>query len=82
MTSNNRPLGNVQAIVLRSLTAWNNIEADRPYPGGGWIYDTHGGTVRVLGSLAKRGLAELRDNRRWYITEAGRDVLRQPKEGS
>lgn len=45
-----RPMGDNQIGVLRALY-------ERPYPGG-WCWDNHSTTVRILNSLVRRGYAE------------------------
>lgn len=45
-----RPMGDNQIGVLRALY-------ERPYPGG-WCWENHSTTVRILNSLVRRGYAE------------------------
>lgn len=80
MTTNTRPLGENQKFMLRSM---HEHHGDKWYAGCGWIWDTHSVTVRMLDSLVKRGLAEVKDEpiyrlaqgnktyRVYRLTEAG-----------
>lgn len=64
-----RPLGDVQKRCLHRL-----VETGR-WPGG-WVWDTHKGTAKILDTLVKRGLAEHTDDGgfhgRYTPTDAGR----------
>lgn len=59
-----RPLGKVQQAVLRNLR-----EHGRWSAGCGWLWDTYGGTKRVLDGLVKRGLVTTRQT----MTVSGRN---------
>jgi hypothetical protein len=71
-----RPLGGNQKSILRSLVYdYMPGSSDRPYPGGGWVWDNHSTTVRLLESLVRRGLV-MKDNCDQYrLTAEGRDVV-------
>lgn len=49
-------LGSNQKSILDSL-------ANRPYPGGGWVWSNHSETIRLCESLVKRGLVTRREVR-------------------
>lgn len=81
-----RPLGKTQIGVLRALAGRTDLsDRPRPYPGGGWIWDTPSHTVRILESLTGRGLVDVTgehrgimgDFRRWHINDAGREAISQ-----
>lgn len=50
-----RPLGDTQQAVLRALH-----QHQRWYAGCGWVWDTPSGTERLLQSLERRGLVQVR----------------------
>ena len=62
-----RPLTDRQQSVLRST-------ANTGYPDGGWLYDTHSGTVRILESLRMRCLVE-KSGHKYTVTDEGRKWL-------
>jgi hypothetical protein len=68
-----RPLGKVQAAVLRNLR-----EHGRWSRGCGWLWDTHSNTARILDGLVARGLATTRQ----AMTVSGRDgvTIYEPTE--
>lgn len=72
-----RPLGRVQKGVLESLNRRGS------YPGG-WVWDTHSNTLRVLDGLVKRGLVSVSERAAfgrsgtftsYRITDEGREAL-------
>ncbi len=74
-----RPLGSNQISVLRSLRDYS------PYPGG-WFWDNHSGTVRILESLVKRGLVDKKHpNPRlravYTINDAGKQNISERSDG-
>lgn len=81
----NRPpdpdgLGPNQIGILRSLAGVSTAGSrggvhERPYPGGGWVWDTDSKTRRLLDSLVKRKLAAWGDDHRCRLTEAGHSVV-------
>jgi len=80
-----RPLGENQAYALKCLSEYND---GTWYPGARWVWDNLSGTVRLLDSLVKRGLAtkEIRRYTRipedypfYTITEAGRAALKESR---
>lgn len=64
-----RPLTASQQGVLLAL-----LEHGK-WPGG-WIWNTHSGTLRICEALCARGLAEKKDDK-FFITEDGRRALEQ-----
>lgn len=64
-------LGNVQKDVLAS------VKEHGGYPGG-WMWDTPSHTVRVLDSLVKRGLVDLKAGN-YKLNEAGNALLEELK---
>lgn len=65
-----RPLGETQRSVLRSL-------AKSRYPGG-WLWDTHSGTVRILESLYQRCLVD-KSGGVYTINDAGRAAISEAR---
>jgi hypothetical protein len=61
-----QPLGKKQKSILESLKGHKLY-----YPGCGWYWDTPSGTVKLLESLVKRGLArKVREKRSVYSSRA------------
>lgn len=50
-----RELGDRQRSCLRALASHGH------YPGTGWLYDNHSGTIKILESLVRRGLVDKED---------------------
>jgi hypothetical protein len=72
-------LGPNQIGILRSLAGVSmagprDQYTERPYPGGGWVWDTDSRTRRLLDSLVRRRLVR-KDYRRYRLTAAGHGVL-------
>jgi hypothetical protein len=71
-----RALGPTQREVLRCLENYGPW-----FAGGGWNWDTTSNTARILASLARRGFAEVGEERNNYpsykITREGRERLMQ-----
>jgi hypothetical protein len=65
-----RKLGDNQRITLQSL-----LEHRGWSPGCGWVWNNYSGTVRLLDSLVRRGLAA-KTGTEYRITEAGRQRLK------
>jgi len=75
-----KKLGTNQEAILRSLVSYSSTTPpcqapDRTYPGGGWCWDNHSTTVRLLDSLVRRGLVEKSDRDVYRLTPAGRDHI-------
>lgn len=65
------PIGDTQRSVLRALAGRDEPRRfRRPYPGGGWVWDNHSTTVRILDRLVIRGLVR-KDGRHYKITADG-----------
>lgn len=62
-------LGNSQRYVLKALKKHRGW-----YPMCGWIWNTRSGTIRILDSLVKRGLADF-DSKQYKITTEGEIAL-------
>lgn len=69
------PLGKTQVSVLESLNRHGNHEW---FHGCGWVWNTLGGTERLLNSLVKRGLVE-RIERKYTKSDATFTVWRLKK---
>ena len=67
-----KPLGEVQRSVLGCLIT------HRKYPGG-WLWDNHSNTKRIMATLVKRGLAEKTNSYTYVPTQAGIDLIRGDK---
>jgi hypothetical protein len=76
-----KQLGKSQEFVLRSMISGMTgdprdpqARPDRGYPNGGWCWDNHSTTVRLLDSLVRRGLVQnVRGN--YTLTAAGREHI-------
>jgi hypothetical protein len=69
-------LGPNQVGIMRTLAGVSQASTrdkfyERPYPGGGWIWDTDSATRRLLNSLVRRKLVAKDGDHRYRLTEAG-----------
>jgi len=79
-----RPLGDTQRHVLWTLSSHDN---GIWYPGSNWVWANTSTTIRIMDSLARRGLAikRMRESRltgekypHYTITDEGRKVAGDP----
>ena len=73
-------LGANQIGIMRSLSGVSMATGtarfgERPYPGGGWIWDSDSRTRRLLNSLVRRLLVSRDGDGRYRLTAAGHDVM-------
>lgn len=60
-------LGKNQLGVLKALGDWRHGYIAFPW-GGGWVWDTRQGTIKIIETLVKKGLAD----KGTYTTEEGK----------
>jgi hypothetical protein len=73
-------LGPNQIGIMRSLSGVSMASrtarfSERPYPGGGWIWDTDSRTRVLLNSLVRRRLVSKDGDGHYRLTDAGHDVM-------
>lgn len=74
-----RKLGNIQFSCLKDLKLHKGWDYGR---GASWVWDTVYGTMRIMDTLVKRGMAvHHKDERIYKITNAGVDVLAKLARG-
>ncbi len=66
-------LGTTQREVLRCL-----LEHGRWHRGCGWLWNTWGGTERVMNSLVRRGLVRTQELPKLSYRTGGRELLYLP----